>query len=230
MKLDLLNFTQNPVFIDIIHYKGISAAQVKTIFSVALLPLPFGFLINRCTNPEIFTHAYSKDYTILLLCVLAVYTYFFKCYAMPLINQYRSKTWKQATAEITEIGIFKVKFPVLYSFFYAKGYFPALIYTYEVNQQKYRNRKLSFASDYVYNQELDESSSNQYNKMNEQFAKWMKEKKLEIYYNPNNPKESVIFRDFPLSRKIFYRIFGTLSTMALLVSTYNLLCYVYWIT
>ena len=229
MKLDLLDFTQNSTFINMIHDKGISGAQSKTILSVVFLLLPFGFLINRCANPTIFTHAYSKDYTVLLLLLLAVNTYSFIRFAMPVINQYRSKTWEKATAEILKLGIFKVKFPILHSFDYAISYFPALFYTYEVNQKRYHNRKLSFVSDYVHNQELDESSSNQYNKMNEQFAKWIKEKKLEIYYNPKNPKESVVFRDFQLSRKLFYIILGTLSTMALFVSIYNFLCYSYWI-
>jgi len=225
MTLDLFDFNQNPIFIKMIHNKGISAAYSKTIITVSLLPLPFGFLINRCFQPTMIAHAFSKDYTVLLLVILAVNAYSFKRYTMPLINQHRNKRWENLTANIIEIGIFKVKFP-----FNLTKYFPALIYEYEVDQQKYQSHRLSFVSDYVHNQELDSLSSNQYHEMNARFSKWMEEKKLDIYYNPNNPKESVVFRDLHPTRKLFYLILGTLSTMALLVSIYNLLCYAYWIT
>jgi hypothetical protein len=230
MRLDLLDFTKNPACAKMVHYKGISAAQAKTIITVALLPLPFGFFINRCMQPAIFTHDYSRDYTFLLLFVLAISAYSFKRYAMPLINQYRSKTWERVRANIVEIGIFEVKFPVLHSSLYVTSHFPALIYEYEVGHQKYQNRRLSFASDYVHNPELDEWSSNRHHEMNELFSKWVEEQRLNIYYNPKKPKESVVIRKFHPARKVFFMTLGALSAIALFASIYNLLCYVYWIT
>lgn len=227
VKLDLLGFSKNPTFTKIVHDKGVSLSSSKTILSLVCLVLSFGFLLNKCFNPEVFTYHYAKDYTLLLLLILVINLYAFTRFTIPIVNYYRSKKWIKVTAKIIELGIFQLKSPIAYSFSQATSYFPAIIYTYEVSKQSYNGRSLSFVSDYVHNDEIDENSSSQYHEMNALFLKWMTENKVHIFYNPRKPKQSVVFRDFNLKLKIFYGILGTLAMISLLVSVYNFLCYMY---
>jgi hypothetical protein len=221
MKQDLLYFTENEYYKKMIYDKGTSMVVAKTTLSLLLLPLPLLFLLNNCLNHH--THFYNNSYLGLFFILLILFSvYDCKRYLTPLINKYKSRSWKKTTAKIIEIVIFKVR--VQYRYGSSIEYFPAVKYEFKVNNKIYQSCNFSFESEYVYNVPLEPNASNQYHTMNAKFAKWLDEKELQIYYDSNNPNKSVVIKDFHQFRNIFYIIFAILSISALLTSISDFIC------
>ena len=227
MKQDLLHFTDNQEFIKIMHDKGISFGLTKTLFLFFVLIMPFGYLTTKCS--KLVNHSSASNSAFILLFFIVISIYSLRRYGIPLLKKRRSKFWIKTTAKIIEIGIFMIKGPG------GPGsptihYIPAMDYTFIVNGKEYRSKEFSFYADYTSNMPLDPLSSNQYNKNNEKFSEWMEKKEIKIYYNPENPNEAVVFKDFSGFQNILYTIMALLSLMSFVISTISLICWIYFTT
>jgi hypothetical protein len=226
MRRELLDFTENDFFKKIIYNKGTSFVSGKTMFFFLYLLLTISFLLFRC--PSLINHSKPHDESLLfffLIFILITGIYFVKRFSTPLIKQKNARTWKKTMAKIIELGIYKIRIAGYPHSTIA--YFPAIMYEFNVNNTKYKNNNISFEADYTYNRELNSWSSNQYNENNKQFSKWIEKQEVEIFYNPNNPNESVVFREFTTSKKLFYTFMFTLSIITLLITLINLGCLIY---
>jgi len=188
---DLLNFTSNSYFKKIIYDKAPSLSVGRSIFALVIFPLPLGFLFNKCPNHINFIHHDYQKMTFMLISIILLSAYYCYRYVVPLLKMYKGKSWKSTTANILNVSIIRIK--VAHRFGPSIEYFPYVEYAFEVNNKEYHSDRLSFESDYNYNFSLDEKTSHRYHPMNDKFSKWMDEKKVEIYYNPKNPAQSVVF-------------------------------------
>lgn len=157
--------------------------------------------------------------------ILIATIYFIKSFSSPLIKQKNAKTWKKTMATIIELGIYKIRIAGYPSSSIA--YFPAIMYEFYTNNNKYRSPNISFEADYTYNRELHPWSSNRYNENNELFSEWLEKQEVEIFYNPENPTESVVFREFTTGNKLFYTFMFILSVLAFFIMLINLGCLIY---
>ena len=228
MAQDLLNFTSNSYFEKIIYDKGTSLSVGRSIFALVIFPLPLGFLFNKCPNHINFIHYDYQKMTFMLICIILLSAYYCYRYVVPLIRKYKGKSWKRKTANILNVNIIRIK--VAYRFGSSIEYFPYIEYVFQVNNREYYSDKLSFESDYNYNFSLNEEISNRYHSMNNKFSKWIDENKVEIYYNPKDPTQSVVFRNFHPMRNIFYIFFGIISIITFVVSILDFTCWIYWTT
>lgn len=224
-KVDLLNFTENPYYYSMIHDKGFSFAALKSLLNLIILPLSMLFFTERCSNPSTFNH--SDNISLFLILMLIASAYYTQRNINPLIKKFKSKSWEKTIADINKIEISKIK--VAYKTGVSIEYVPALTYSYNINGTKYQSDILSFEAEEVYNFSLDDQTSNRYHDMNNLFSTWVEERKLEVYYNPEMFKESVVFREFHPLRHFFYIVLGLFSAIALIFSIYNIICYVYWV-
>lgn len=221
MKQDLFNFTTNPYYMKMIYDKGLSLVVAKSIFAFLVLPLPFYYLLHNCPNYKYIT--FHEYYEFIFLGLMILFSaYYSQLYLSPLLNNYKSKSWKSTTAEIIEIGIFKVK--VARRFGSTIEYFPAIIYKFKLDNKIYQNKNFSFESDYIYNYSLNPNASNQYHDINKKFAQWVENKKLKIYYDPKNPNKSVVIKNFHPLRKFFYFFLSILALISFLTSIFDFIC------
>lgn len=138
----------------------------------------------------------------------------------PLYYQYKSHSWTQVVADITKIYISNII--ICGNSGCSNYYFPKVSYEFFVNDKKYSGNKLSFEIP-KFEYDLDNNTSSKYDKVNADFGDWVETKNVSIYYNPENPSESVIYRKvsvfsfiiYSITFIVFFSLFGIILSRAL---------------
>lgn len=226
MAQDLLYFTENPYYKKIIYNGPLSFSFARSIFAIIIFSFDLGFLFYRCPNQENLIHNANQNVGYIAVFLILSSAYNCYHYVPPWINKLKASSWEKITAEILKINIIRIRVARRYGS--TVEYFPVIEYRYEVDNKKYKSNRFSFESDYNYNFSLDPGTSNKYHPINKKFSKWIEEKKVEIYYNPKNPMQSVVIKDFHPLRNLFYIVFGIISISTFIVSIFNFACWAYW--
>jgi len=111
-----------------------------------------------------------------------------------------AENWKMTFGEIAESGLRTVKKR-------RKGgtFVPNVVYTYEVGGQDYRNNRIHFGVD-------GPTSVRPW--VEEAAAKYPVGKRVNVYYNPQNPADSVLEKAAPLSKAMRVALYAMIAASA----------------
>ena len=213
-KKDFLKLQSKPYYSsDLIVDGGFSTIWLKRMIFFILLPFPFAIFFNSNLK-------FTEDKFFIILAMFFFSFYYFQRFFIPAYNYFRAKFWFKTVANVVIQKIVKIEIKTKHSSYF--NYYPMVYYKYEVDSKIYTNNRFSFQSEKVCNPAIDP-----YHKkpIDDFFEEIDREKKVEIFYNSYNPKESVIIRDFSTKDKIFYNIMAILTLVMLGLSSYYLFSY-----
>ena len=191
MMQDLYGFTNNDYFKDIIIDEGAYYVSYKTYFSIVI----YIITILMLSGMEYWTIEKLFNFKNLTLTIILLFFnfYTFLKYIKPLYFQSKSKHWLKYEADIKSLYISKRHIPVAYV--NTTSYIPVITYKYTVNNQNYEGNQLSFNISIDDDHTLSNDISSNDDDMNMDFSRWLDTKKVSIYYNPERPSQSVIYRE-----------------------------------
>jgi hypothetical protein len=212
MARDLHDFENNDYYKKMIVYEGMIGgffsiksffASLGSVFYIMIIPR----IVNDCPNNFLDLDRFSYSHIfwslVFVLYILSSGVYFLVRSFKPLYYQFQSRSWKQVVADVTEIYISNIE---MYFAGRNRNYYsPKVSYVFSVNDEKYYGEKLSFEIP-RFEYDLVSGTSSRYNKVNADFSNWVDTKKVSVYFNPNNPNESVIYRKVNTLSFIIYLI------------------------
>jgi hypothetical protein len=225
MAKDLHDFENNDYYKKMIVYEGMMGsffsiksffAALGSVFYIMIIPR----IVNDCPNNFPDLDRFSSFWPLVfVLYILSSGVYFLVRSFRPLYYQYQSRSWRQIVADVTEIYISNVD---IYYGGLNHHYSPKVSYVFSVNNEKYYGEKLSFEIP-RFEYDLVSGTSSSYNKVNADFSNWVDTKKVSVYFNPDNPNESVIYRKvntlsfiiYLITFIVFSSIFGVILSRAL---------------
>ena len=211
MAKDLYDFENNDYYKKMIVYEGMMGsffsiksffAALGSVFYIMIIPR----IVNHCPDfPDVDRFSFSHTFwsLVFVLYILSSGVYFLVRSFRPLYYQYQSRSWRQTVADVTEIYISNVEM-----YFAGRNqnyYSPKVSYAFSVNNEKYYGKKLSFEIP-RFEYGLVSGTSSRANKVNADFSNWLDTKKVSVYFNPDNPNESVIYRKVNTLSFIIYLI------------------------
>jgi len=211
MARDLYDFANNDYYKKMIVHEGMMGnffsiksffAALGSVFYIMIVPS----IINNCPDFSQTDRFSTNDIFLLLLSGIYVFVsgaYFLMRSFKPLYYQYQSRSWQQFIADVTKIYISSVEI-------HSRGrdhtyYSPKVSYSFSINDKKYHGDKVSFEIP-RFEYDLASGTSSRYHKVNADFSNWLETQKVPIYYNPNNPNESVIYRKVSMLSFIIYLV------------------------
>ena len=198
---------------DLIADGGVSAIWLKRILFLIILPFPFAIVFHK--NLKI-----DADLFWIISVIFILSFYFFQRFMIPTYNYFRAKLWVKTVANVSYKKLLKIEIKTKYSSYFK--YFPMVHYKYEVNDKLYTNDRFSFEAEKVCDPAIDPYKRTP---IDDFLEKIDREGKVEIFYNPKKPQESVIMRDFSIKDKTFYIVMTVLTLVMFGLSSYYVFLY-----
>lgn len=225
MQEKLFDFLNNQFYKEIIKNNEVRGFPFSIKSFLATLGSLFLFSLVLNDMQEICLEYKRKDASFFILVFLFILSgvYLFIKSFIPIYFYFISKSWVKVLANINDIYISEVKFvsSIMNSY---KVWQPKISYDFKVDGNIYQGSRLSFENKkFEYN--LDPNTSSNYHKVNFDFENWVETKKIEVYFNPKNPNQSVIYRKL----KVFsFIIYSFVSIIFLLVFSTIFLEFIYY--
>jgi hypothetical protein len=220
--IDTYKFKETSKYTDLIakYYNFSSPGLVALVF---IMPILFSFAFSMQTwlnsNEHWLVRHLSYEHTLMIFIFPIVNYFAIKKYLQPLIMKYRSSKWLSATAVISDIKIMEISIP--HRGYREVVYLPNIKYEFSVDDDSYTGNRYSFEAHKALNEMLGSSDET-----DNRFEKYVNEKKIEIFYDPQNPNSSVIIKTLQPYSKVLY------VQMVLLVSLgiiSNIMCTIAWL-
>jgi len=227
MKKDMFNFLNNEFYKTMIKNNGVRGFpfSIKSFFatlgSIFLFSLALNDIPQFCLNYE----TREAPFFILLFLFILSGIYLLMNSFIPIYFHFISKSWIKVIANINDIYISEVRF--VYSIMNGyKVWHPKINYSFKVNENIYEGNKLSFENE-KFEYKLEPNSSSRYHIPNFDFGNWVETKKVEIYYNPKNPNQSVIYRKLNVFSFILYSFVSILFLLVFSTIFFKFIYYCY---
>ncbi|WP_320034313.1 DUF3592 domain-containing protein [Halarcobacter sp.] len=225
MQKDMLNFLNNEFYKTMIKNRGVRGFpfSIKSFFAILGSVFLFSIVLNNISEFCLEYETRKAPFYILLSLFILSGVYLLIKSFIPIYFYFISKSWIKIIANINDIYISEVRF--VYSIM--NGYnvwHPKINYSFKVNGTIYKGNRLSFENE-KFEYKLDPNSSSRYHKPNFDFGNWVETKKVEIYYNPKNPNQSVIYRKLNVFSFIVYSF---IAILFLLVFSTIFLKFIYY--
>ncbi len=211
------------------YYKNMISGEPKSVYiSGGFFLISFACIFSISLWIKSFSirqsFSFSEHYLLTLFLLMMIFlTLFLFLKNNNIIKKSKeaSKNWKKIEADVVDLKI-KVFMSPSHRGRTTFHYIPDITYKYDIDDISYTSKQVSFDEKKVFEPALKDINSYYYgvskhNKPNELFKKWDKTKKVDIFYNPKNPQESVIYLTFKYSMP-YYRPAVIFTFLTMLVN------------
>ncbi len=223
----MFDFLDNEFYKKMIKNNGVKGFpfSIKSFFAILGSVFLFSFVLNDISEICLEYETKEAPFFILLFLFILSGVYLLIKSFIPIYFYFISKSWIKVIANINDIYISEVRF--VYSIMNSyKVWYPKINYNFEVNGSIYKGNRLSFENE-KFEYKLDTNSSSRYHKLNFDFGNWVETKKVEIYYNPKKPNQSVIYRKLNVFSFVVYSFVSILFLLVFSTIFFKFIYYCY---